>query len=133
MKTWTHIRALVMATIVLMVAPGVHAADVPHVSGGVGTDDRQAILEEEKNHNLKVVVADDSGDFLADVQVVIESAKKEPLLDTTMQGPILLAKLPAGTYMVKATSGEKTLTRSVTIAAQGLRTVDFRWPKAKRI
>jgi len=61
------------------------------------------------------------------VQIVIESARKERVLDTTMDGPILLAKLAPGTYTIRATSDAKTLTRTVTIAAQGLRQPDFRW------
>jgi len=128
----TSIRVALTAIVLLAVSPIADAGEVPHLSGGVGLDERQAILSEEKNHNLKVVVADDTGDFLADVQVVIESAKKEPMLDATMKGPILLAKLPPGTYTVKATSDEKTLTKTVSVPAQGLRTVDFRWPRSKK-
>jgi len=59
---------------------------------------------------------------------VIESAKKERVLETKMEGPILLAKLAPGTYTIKATSSNKMQTKSVTIPAQGLRPVDFRWP-----
>jgi hypothetical protein len=61
------------------------------------------------------------------VKVVIESARKEQVLDTTMEGPILLAKLAPGTYTIRATSDGQTLTRTVTIPARGLRQVDFRW------
>ena len=121
-----------MAVALLAFAPSARAADVPWVSGGVGFDERQEMLAKEKDHNLKIVVADDSGDFLADVQIVILSAKKEQMLDATMEGPILLAKLPPGTYTVQASSDAKTLTKTVTVPAQGLRTVDFRWPKSPK-
>ena len=47
-----------------------------------------------------------------------------------MEGPILLAKLSPGTYTVRATSGGQTQTKTVTIAPQGLRQLDFRWPRA---
>lgn len=128
-----HIQVVVATAVVLLAFnPSARAADVPYVSGGVGADERQEILAKERDHNLKIVVADDSGDFLADVQVVIESAKKEQMLNATMAGPILLAKLPPGTYTIKATSDEKTLTKSVTVPAQGLRTIDFRWPKSPK-
>jgi hypothetical protein len=100
---------------------------VAYVSGGAGVDEREALLTQEKDYSLKIVTAETSGDYLAGVQVVIESAKKQRLLETTMDGPILLAKLAPGTYTIRATSGEKTLTKTVTIAAQGLRLVDFRW------
>ena len=103
------------------------AADVPYMSGGVGADAREELLAKEREYNLKIIVADTSGAYLANVQVVIESPRKERVLTTTMDGPILLAKLAPGTYTIRATSDAKTLTRTVTIAAQGLRQVDFRW------
>jgi hypothetical protein len=63
--------------------------------------------------------------------VVIESATKTPILETTMAGSILLAKLPPGSYTIKATVGGQTLTQTVAIEAQGLRQVDFRWNDAR--
>jgi hypothetical protein len=115
------------AILLLTVNMAARAADVPHISGGAGADERQALLAQERDYNLKVIAADKSGAYLADVQVVIESATKERVLDTTMDGPILLAKLAPGMYTIKATSHATTLTRTVTIAAQGLRQADFRW------
>ena len=103
------------------------AADVPSISGGAGEDARQELLAKERDYNLKIIAAEKSGDYLAGVQVVIESARKERVLDTTMDGPILLVKLVPGTYTIRATSDAKTLTRRVTIAAQGLQRTDFRW------
>jgi hypothetical protein len=100
---------------------------VPYISGGVGADTREDLLAKEKEYNLKIITADKSGDYLADVKLVIESARKERVLDTTMAGPILLAKLAPGTYTIRATSADQTLTQTVTIPAQGLRQVDFRW------
>jgi hypothetical protein len=49
----------------------------------------------------------------------------------TMEGRILLAKLAPGTYTIRATSGGQTLTPTVTIPAQRLRHVDFRWDISK--
>ena len=107
------------------------AADVPYVSGGVGADSREELLAKEKDYNLKIIVAATSGDYLADVKIVIDSARNERVLDATMEGPILLAKLTPGTYTVKATSDAQTQTRTVTIGSQGLRQVDFRWARAR--
>ena len=115
------------AVLLLTFTMEARAADVPYISGGAGADARQALLAQERDYNLKIVVADKSGDYLADVQVVIESARKERVLEAAMEGPILLAKLRPGTYTIRATSDATTLTRTVTIAAQRLRQVDFRW------
>ncbi len=116
-----------MAVVLLTFCMEVRAADAPHISGGVGADARENLLAKEKEYNLKIIAAEKSGDYLANVKVVIESARKEQVLDTTMEGPILLAKLAPGTYTIRATSDGQTLTRTVTIPARGLRQVDFRW------
>lgn len=126
MNTWIHIFATA-AVILLTFNMEAWAADVPYISGGTGADARQELLAKERDYNLKIIAADKSGDYLADVQVVIESARNERVLETTMDGPILLAKLAPGTYTISATSDTRTLTRRVTIAAQGLQQADFRW------
>jgi hypothetical protein len=122
-----YIRVLVTATVLFTLGAVARAADVPYVSGGVGADTRAELLAREKEYNLKIVAAEKSGDYLADVKVVIESARGERVLDVTMEGPLLLARLAPGTYTIRATSRERTLTRTVTIPAQGLRQADFRW------
>jgi hypothetical protein len=126
-------RQLSVATAIVLFAfsSAARAADVPYVSGGAGFDERAELLAKEKEYNLKIVVAETNGDYLAGVQIVIESAKKEQVLDATMDGPILLAKLPPGTYTIRATSNDQKLTRTVTIAAQGLQQVDLRWDVSK--
>jgi len=111
----------------LALAMTARAGDVPHVSGGIGADEREELRAKETEYDLKIVTAATSGDYLAGVRVVIESAANEPVLETTMDGPILLAKLPPGSYTITATAGGGTLTQTVTIPAEGLRQVDFRW------
>ncbi len=120
-----------MAVVLLTFSMEVRAADVPYISGGAGADAREELLAKEREYNLKIIAAEKSGDYLAGVKVVIESARKEQVLDTTMEGPILLAKLAPGTYTIRATSDGQMLTRRVTIPAQGLRQVDFRWGISK--
>ena len=115
------------AVVLLAFSLGARAADVPSISGGAGLDAREELLAREKEYNLKIITAEKSGDYLSGVKVVIESASKERVLDTTMEGPILLARLAPGTYTVRATSDGQTLTQTVTIPAQGLRQADFRW------
>lgn len=128
-----RIRLLVaVAVIALNVSMEARAADVPYVSGGIGFEGREEMQAAEKDHNLKVVAAEKNGDYLAEVNVMIESAKKERMLDATMDGPILLAKLPPGTYTVKATFEGQTQSRTVTVGGPGLRTLDFRWTTKER-
>lgn len=130
--TTTFRLVIVATTAVLMTLAGApHAADVPFVTGGTGADERADLQAKEKDYNLKIVAAATSGDYVADVWVVIESAAKKSVLETKMDGPILLAKLPPGTYTIKATYGPSTQTRTVNVPAQGLREAGFRWPAAR--
>jgi hypothetical protein len=126
-----HFRLVMSAAALVAVAVMVQAADVPHLSGGVGSDEREALRAKERDYNVKVITAMKSGDYLSGVVVVIESAAKEPVLETTMTGPILLAKLPPGSYTIRATRGSQMLTQTVAIEAQGLKQVDFRWADAR--
>jgi hypothetical protein len=119
------ITATAGALLALSVNAG--AADVAYISGGAGADEREELAAREREYNLKIVVAEKSGDYLADVQVGIESAGKGRMLDTVMEGPILLAKLPPGTYRVTAMAGRDRLTQTVNIPPQGLREVVLRW------
>jgi hypothetical protein len=120
-----------MAVVFLTFCLEVRAADVPYISGGAGADAREELLAKEKEYNLKIVTAETSGDYLAGVKVVIEAAREAKVIDATMEGPILLAKLAPGTYTIRATSDGQTLIRTVTAPAQGLRQVDLRWGRSK--
>ena len=120
-------RLLVLVVVVVIALSPASRADVPYLSGGIGVDERQELLDKEKDYNLKIITAEASGDYVGDVRVVIESVGKGRVLEATMEGPILLARLAPGTYTIRATLDGKTLTKSVTISAEGLRQVDFRW------
>jgi hypothetical protein len=117
----------IAVTAVFTLAMITRAADVPHISGGVGSDERDELRAKERDYNFKVITARSSGDYLSGVVIVIESAAGERMLETTMAGPILLAKLPAGSYTIKATVDEQTMTQTATIQGQGLKQVHFRW------
>ena len=123
-----HIQMIAITAVALLgLSVNTWAADIPYISGGVGADEREEFAAKEPEYNLKIVVAETSGNYLADVKVVIESASKDRVLETAMEGPILLAKLPPGTYTIRATSGRNRLTQTVSIPAQGPRQVVFRW------
>ena len=81
----------------------------------------------ERDFNLKLVFANTSGAYVSDVKVTIVDASGHVVLDATSEGPLLMAKLPAGGYRVDATFGGHQESRKVTVAANKLITVDFRW------
>ena len=103
------------------------AGSVSYVSGGVGTESIERLNSLSGNFNLKLVFALKSGEYVSGVRVSVADAAGKTFLDTTSEGPWLLAKLPVGRYRVSATFGGKAVTQSVTLDAAKLRTLDFRW------
>ena len=101
---------------------------VMYVTGGAGSEAVDLLKSMEKDFNLKLVFANTSGAYLSDVKVTIVDASGNVVLDATSEGPLLMAKLPAGGYRVDATFGGHPESRKVTVAANKLITVDFRWP-----
>lgn len=103
------------------------AGSVSYVSGGVGTESIERLNSIAGNFNLKLVFALKSGEYVSSVQVSVADAAGKTFLDTTSEGPWLLAKLPAGRYRVSATFAGKAVTQNAALDAAKLRTLDFRW------
>jgi hypothetical protein len=101
---------------------------VMYVTGGVGSDDVDRLKSMEKDFNVKLVFARTSGDYLSDVNVTVADASGQVVLQVTSRGPLLMAKLPPGSYQIDATFDGQPKKLKVTVAASRLATVDFRWP-----
>ena len=104
-----------------------NAGNVTYVSGGVGLESLDQLSSMSRDFNLKLVFALNSGAYLSGVQVAIVDAKGKTVLDTTSDGPWLMAKLPTGNYQVIATVAGKAEKRQVTVGPSQLKTVDLRW------
>lgn len=100
---------------------------VSFVSGGVGVASEQRLNAMEGRFNLKLVFTLTEGNYLADVGVVLKNAAGKNVVEHVAEGPIFLAKLPAGTYSVSTSYNGKTQSRTVKIGER-LRTEYFRWP-----
>jgi len=87
--------------------------------------------EEARHYPLSMVFsAKKDNEYLADVHVDIRNKAGKEVLNTVSDGPIMLVKLPAGSYKVSAQVGGKTLHRSVRIPAKGDEQLNFHWPHA---
>lgn len=71
--------------------------------------------------------ASKSGAYLSDVGVNIADSTGRTLLDIACDGPWFLAKLPAGAYQIVATFAGNAVRQHVSVGAERLKTVDFRW------
>jgi hypothetical protein len=88
---------------------------IKYLSGGVGINERAAMDRMDKGYNLKVIFAEPSGPYLANVNVEILNASGKKLVETTDNGPWFFAKLPDGKYRVVATFNGKKEAREVEI------------------
>jgi enamine deaminase RidA (YjgF/YER057c/UK114 family) len=102
--------------------------NVSYVSGGVGIDSEERLKAQEKQFNLKLVLTLVEGNYLADVAVTVQDGAGKKVLEHVTDGPIFLAKLPAGAYSVTAVHNGKTQTRKVSVRADRLHTEYLRWP-----
>jgi len=98
---------------------------VAYVSGGVGLEQRAQLAQNEKESNLKLVFTEPQGSYLSGIGVTVADRSGNVLIDTTTQGPWLLARLDPGSYQVKVTDSQGSQVRAVNLG-KDLRTVHFR-------
>ncbi|HYC46558.1 MAG TPA: hypothetical protein VED01_13885 [Burkholderiales bacterium] len=104
-------------------------SDVDAVAGGVGINARARLSSEARpDHNVKMVFALNTGNYVADVQVKVKDASGRTVIDGVANGPWLYARLPAGSYTAVATYSGHTVTEQFTVARTGLRSAILRWP-----
>lgn len=114
------VRTIYMALFVLLTIPALASADnhvrtdytplpeekyfeqTPYLSGGLGIDIRKDMREQLESYNLKLVFANDKGEYLADIDVKIVDEQGRWMLAANSKGPWLYTRLPAGEYTVLA-------------------------------
>jgi len=101
---------------------------VSFISGGVGIGSMERLAAREKEFNLKLVFTVVEGNYLADVGVTVKDAAGKTVIEQVADGPVFLAKLPAGAYSVSAVYEGKAQTRKVAVRDDKLRTEYMRWP-----
>lgn len=101
---------------------------VSFVTGGIGVEAQERLNSRADDFNLKLVFTLEEGNYIADVDVAVRDSSGRTVIEETADGPLFLAKLPAGQYKISATYDGKTRTRGVRVGEQGLRTAYLRWP-----
>jgi hypothetical protein len=92
--------------------PPVHTQGaVSYLTGGIGEDEAAAFRYAAARYPLEMLFvqkARPKDEFLADVRVSVRDRSGNLLLETTSEGPFLLARLPTGKYQIDAEiSGER--------------------------
>jgi len=106
---------------------------ITYLSGGFDPEEALAMQAEARSYALRLVFsAGERNESLADVKVTIEDTAGEVLLDAVSTGPIMLVRLPAGRYTIRAlkSSPDIGLQRSVQVTAQSEERLDFHWPQS---
>lgn len=98
-----------------------------YISGGIGEEELEQIARESGEFNLKLILAEKTGTYVSDVQVVVFGANSSKVLEVSGAGPLVFARLPAGHYLVSATYGGMEKRAQVDVGAKGRKQVVFGW------
>jgi hypothetical protein len=131
------VMACVCAAVATAAAvPAAHAAGLPgsqnpsqarYVCGGIGSDESGAMRAAMKDYPLSVLFARTDGAYLADVDLSITDALGTLALEVHANGPICLIDLPAGKYIVDATTDDGAHKRRAVTVGAAPKTADFRF------
>ena len=100
----------------------------PYMEGGVGIDERQLMAERDDNFNVKLIFAEKSGIYMADVKLVFTNQKGEEVVNTTAEGPWFYIQLPTGQYDVKASfAGRTKVIRNIPVSKSRQTSRIFHW------
>lgn len=101
---------------------------VSYISGGVGTDERDAMRQRAGDYNLQLAFAARSGAYLAGVKVDIRNAAGRSVLNAEADGPWLFVRLEPGSYRISAEVKGEVMSRAVKVPKQGHATATMLWP-----
>ena len=105
------------------------------ISGGIGKDESEAILQAGKAWALMLELSQETGSkaqYISDVHVLIKDKAGNTVLDTTTEGPYLLVNLAPGNYSLNATYELTTLHRDLNIQEKHGKIITLTWPAAKK-
>jgi hypothetical protein len=105
---------------------------VSYVTGGVGSDEAQAMRAAAADYPLTLeLAATGSGprdEYISGAEVAIRDSRGGSVLDTLTDGPFLLVRLPAGTYIVDVDWHGVHKTKSVEVGASRREHVMLEFP-----
>jgi len=100
---------------------------IKYMSGGFGYDERDALRKRGKNFSLKAMFSEKGGDYMSNVQVQIQNAAGQNILQAVSDGPWFFAGLPAGRYTVIVEARGRTLSKTAHITRGTQKTLHFVW------
>jgi hypothetical protein len=96
--------------------PEQHEGGLRYRTGGVGKEERDALLLAARQYPLKLVFAGrQQSDFVAEVKVQIFDSSGRKVLEANDAGPLFFADLPPGQYRVATTLRGQTLEQKASV------------------
>jgi len=106
---------------------------IAYLAGGIGSDEAAAMRRAAASYPLMLeLVAPGGGghgEYVADAQVEIDNPAGKAVLATTVDGPLLLVRLPAGSYALHVAWNGTVKRRNVTLARGEQQHVVFEFPR----
>ncbi|HEY3179434.1 MAG TPA: carboxypeptidase regulatory-like domain-containing protein [Casimicrobiaceae bacterium] len=106
-------------------------AHINYVNGGIGQEEVEAFRAEARAYPLELMFSrrgeGQRAEFVADVHLQILDAAGRVIIDRASQGPIFLAHLPDGQYVVTAEYQGRTQTRRVAVSGSRHEALSFHW------
>jgi hypothetical protein len=108
--------------------PARRDSGVEYRTGGVGKDERDALLLASRGYPLKLVFAGrEQTEFVAEVKVRIFDSSGATVLEANDAGPLFFAELPPGQYRIAATLRGQTLDQKATVTPGKQTQAAFYW------
>jgi hypothetical protein len=82
------------------------------MTGGVGSDSREAMMTRYGDYNLHLAFAEPDGSYLAAVRVSVRDAQGQVIYDGPSVGPYLFLEVPPGRYRITARRGDASAERT---------------------
>jgi hypothetical protein len=90
-----------------------------YVCGGVGANEAQEMKQAARKYDMMLTFATKKGEFLANVNVNVQDAKGNHMLQTSCDSPMMLLNVPAsGTYKIHAEAAGMSLNRTARVQAK---------------
>lgn len=105
--------------------------EVSYVSGGIGESELEMMQGRAKDYSLEFVFVQklkQKEEYLADVNVKIQDANHNVVLETVTEGPYLFLNLPKGRYSVSAEYNGEVKLKNVVVNTKKHQKVVFWWP-----
>lgn len=107
---------------------------ITFITGGIGEDEAKAIKDEAKNWPLSVDFSqqlEGHDAWVSQVDLTIRDAKGGAIFETSLDGPMFLAKLPSGNYEIVMTYEGVTKRQKIQVIAGRPLHVSVSWRLSK--